>query len=129
MTNPSAAAKPRYTSATERLRGRRTRWSARTIDGGASAFAVGGDLLLATGGKTGLTAYGLDGQRRFRLFDGKQAWVDRVYDGRAYVGIAGETAPERLRVVDLGSGRAVGERTLPLPWLLLDSSSGWWSSP
>jgi hypothetical protein len=103
-------------------------WRAKTIDASASELAVTGDLLLASGGRTsGLVAYGLDGRRRFRLFDGWRAWVNQIYNGRAYVGIFrpdGTQAP--FRVVDLTTGRAAGERTLPLPWLLVEASSGWW---
>jgi hypothetical protein len=103
-------------------------WHARTIDADASAVVLGDDVLLATGGTRGVTAYGLDGRRRFRLFDGEQAWVDRVFDGRAYVGISGPRGPQGgLRIVDLTAGRSVGQRPMPMPWLLVERSAGWWS--
>jgi hypothetical protein len=113
-------------------------WTARTIERGASDFVVAGDLLLATGtgdpstgGRgIGLAAYGLDGRERFRLFAGSEAGVHEVYGGRAYVGITrpdGRRAP--LRVVDLESGRVVGRRHLPLPWLVLDAAASWWETP
>jgi hypothetical protein len=103
-------------------------WRSRTIDAHASDVALGDDVLLATGGTTGVTAYKLDGRKRFRLFDGEQAWVDRVFDGRAYVGISGQRGPKGgLRVVDLAAGRSVGERPMPMPWLLVERSGGWWS--
>jgi hypothetical protein len=113
-------------------------WTARTIERGATDFVVAGDLLLATGTGDpstgargiGLAAYGFDGRERFRLFAGSEAGVHQVYGGRAYVGITrpdGRRAP--LRVVDLGSGRVVGRRHLPLPWLVLDAAASWWETP
>jgi hypothetical protein len=103
-------------------------WRSKTIDESATELAVAGDLLLVTGGRTsGLTAYGIDGHRRFRALDGRQAWVEQIYRGRAYVGSFrpnGTQAP--FRVVDLATGRTIREQALPLPWLLLDASSGWW---
>jgi hypothetical protein len=104
-------------------------WTARTIDRGASGAAFAEGLLLATGtacesegGRCtgmGLAAYGLDGERRFRLFEGKTVWVWPGLFGRAYVGSEGEP----MRIVELASGRVVGERRDPLPWLLLDDAS------
>ena len=113
-------------------------WSVRTIDAGATDLRVAGDLLLATGSSLdsasgesrsiGLAGYGLDGERRFALFGGREAWVEQVHDGRAYVGGGvrpdGRLAP--LRIVELATGRAAGERAGRLPWLLLDAASGWW---
>jgi hypothetical protein len=106
-------------------------WRARTIDRGASAASFAEGLLLATGSACelegdrctgmGLAAYGLDGERRFRLFEGKSVWVWPVFRGRAYVGGMGEGEP--MRVVELASGRIVGERREPLPWLLLGDAS------
>ena len=103
-------------------------WRLKTIDPSATELTVGGGFLLATGGSTsGLSAYGVDGRRRFRLFDGRRAWVDQIYGGRAYVGIfRADGRPEPLRVVDLSAGRAIGERAAPLPRLLLEGASGWW---
>jgi len=111
-------------------------WSVRMLDRGATTFAVAADLLLATGwswstatrqeSAIGLAAYGLDGVRRFQLFDGKDAWVPLVYRGRAYVGFSGES--ESLRIVDLAAGRVVGTRQQELPWLLLGAGSGWWGN-
>jgi hypothetical protein len=113
-------------------------WATRTIEPGAADFVVAGDLLLATGpgdpsadgSGIGLAAYGFDGRERFRLFEGSEAWVQEVYGGRAYAGIArpdGLQAP--LRVVDLESGIVAGRRHLPLPWLVLDAAASWWESP
>jgi hypothetical protein len=113
-------------------------WSVRTIADGATDVRVAGGLLLATGSSEGfstggadaigLAAYDRDGDKRFQLFDGRQAWVTQVYDGRAYVGIAGQGGEAPLRVVDLAAGRSAGVRTQPLPWLLLDAASSWWDS-
>jgi hypothetical protein len=102
-------------------------WSVRTIDDGTTDVRVAGDLLLATG-SLGLTAYGFDGDRRFELFGGREAWIEQVYDGRAYVagGVRPDGRPAPLRVVDLATGRPADERTGRLPWLLLDAASSWW---
>lgn len=109
-------------------------WNVRTIDRRATSFVVVGNLLLATGGNwdpatnkmtgIGVVAYGFDGERRFQLFDGESAWLAEVYGGRAYVGILGQEGP--LRIVDLATGRAVGEWRPPLPWLVQGVASGWW---
>lgn len=98
-------------------------WTMRTVDPDATSFVLAGDLLLATGAD-GLSAYGRDGVRRFRLFDGEQAWVARVHAGRAYVG----TRQQLVRIVDLSTGRVVGDRTDPLPQLLVGAGAGWWES-
>jgi hypothetical protein len=113
-------------------------WSIRTIDPGAAEVHVAGDVLLATGssfdpvtrkGKgIGLVSYGLDGRRRFRLFDSRDVWIRQVYAGRAYVDVPVLKPPwSALRVVDLDTGRRIrGERAEPLPWLLLEVGSGRW---
>jgi len=95
----------------------------RTVDPGTTSFVLAGELLLATGAD-GLSAYGRDGARRFRLFDGSQTWVDRVQGGRAYVG----TREQLLRIVDLSTGKVVGKRTDPLPELLVGAGGSWWGS-
>ncbi len=100
-------------------------WRVRTIDRGAIGFALAGDLLLTTGSGIGLTAYGLDGRLRFRLFEGREVWLDEAYGGRAFVGFSGQPL-DPLQIVDLASGRVVGTREQPLPTLLLGSGSGWW---
>jgi hypothetical protein len=108
-------------------------WRVRTIDRNAMTFQVAGDALLAMGaswdaaaGRTtgmGLAAYGFDGQKRFQLFDGQQAWVAQVYAGRAYVGVSGQ---DELHIVDLSSGSVLATRPQQLPSLLLGSGAGWW---
>jgi hypothetical protein len=104
-------------------------WTAKTIDPGATGFVLTGESLLATGSSVGLSAYDLNGKKRFQLFDGQSAWVSQVYGGVAYVGIAGADAARRpLQAVDLTAGRVVGERADPLPWLVLATASGWWGS-
>lgn len=109
-------------------------WDARTLHRGGTSFRIAGDLVLAWGGMwdeaagraigIGLAAYDHEGRERFHLFDGQQVWVDAVYAGRAYVGLSSE---KELRVVDLGTGTAVGTRQ-PLPWLLLGGGDGWWGT-
>jgi hypothetical protein len=114
------------------------KWSVRKIDDGATDVQVAGDLLLATGtsfdpatGKgesIGLAAYGLDGRKRFQLFNGREAWVRHVYAGRAYLDVPLTRPPwSALRVVDVDTGDvARAERARSLPWLLLDAASGRW---
>jgi hypothetical protein len=113
-------------------------WSFHMIDDGAAEVHLADDLLLATGSSfdpatrkgesIGLSAYGLDGRKRFQLFDGREVWVRHVYAGRAYVEVPLTKPPWlALRVVDLDTGRvARAGRAGPLPWLLLDAASGRW---
>lgn len=103
-------------------------WNVRNVEPEATTFVVAGNLVLATGATNtttaiGVAAYGRDGERRFRLFDDETSWVANVYGGRAYVGGSGNGP---LRVVDLATGRVVGERRQPLPWLVQGTASGWW---
>jgi hypothetical protein len=97
-------------------------WTTRAIDATATRFVVARDVLLATGSHSGVSAYSLDGAKRFALLPGEDAWVTLVYRGLAYV----DTGRRPLQIVDLASGRIVGERMGALPWLLLGRSSGWW---
>ena len=98
-------------------------WRVREVDPEASDVRVAGDLLLATGARAGLRAYGLDGRERFRLFGRAPVWVAGAYGGRAYVEFPDEDV---LRVVDLASGRVTGRRPAPLPWLITGRAASWW---
>lgn len=108
-------------------------WNARTINRGTTSFDVAESLLLATGGSwdpskerstgIGVAAYSFDGEKRFQLFEGERAWFAGIYGGHAYVGLSGQ---ESLQIVELATGRVVGVRHAPLPWLLLGPASGWW---
>ena len=108
-------------------------WRVRTLDREASGFRVSGDALAATGGwwddaanrsrGIGLTVYSSDGTKRFQILDGLLVWIAAVYDGRAYVGVAGESGP--LRIVDVTTGQVVGTRSQDVPELLVGSDS--WS--
>ena len=103
------------------------RWRFRTIDRAATEIHITENLLLATGAATGLAAYGFDGTERFRVQEGHPAWVEQVFEGRAYVGgMRADGRPAPLRVVDLATGRTVARRAAPLPFLLLDPASGPW---
>jgi hypothetical protein len=105
-------------------------WRVQTLDPGATHFQVAGALLLATGsswdstspgpsGGIGLVGYGFDGRTRFALFEGLETWVGEIYAGRAYVSVRRRDGGlEPLRIVEVASGRVVGERSLPLPRLL-----------
>jgi hypothetical protein len=109
-------------------------WSVRTLNPDATSIELAGNLLLASGerpdaGKAvgiGLVAYGLDGTQGFQVLDGQSAWLALAYGGRAYVGVSGE---DPLTIVDLASGAVAGQRTLPLPTLLLGGGAGWWQQP
>jgi hypothetical protein len=123
----------RYEPAGLRVVDTRT-WRTATVEGAATRFDVAGDLLLATGGRwdperqqnvgIGVAAYANGVEQRFRLFDGRQAWVALVLGGHAYVGFVGPAAAEPLQIVDLASGRVVGARERPLPWLLVGAAAG-----
>lgn len=109
-------------------------WTLRDLDGHATGFELAEGLLLATGSRwdetrqldvgTGITAYSVDGAKRFQLFPGEHAWLAQVYRGRAYVGVA--SAQDRLRIVELASGTVTGLREPTIPTLLLGAGSGWW---
>jgi hypothetical protein len=106
-------------------------WSLRTLEAGADSFTRAGAELLATGSSwdsssnerpgIGLVDYGPDGGQRFRLFKGEPVYMGLVYRGRAYVGV-GEGS-DMMQVVELGTGRIIGKRSGPLPWLLEGNSS------
>jgi hypothetical protein len=110
-------------------------WTTRLLERGADAVVEADGLLLATGSSwsvdaasearsgMGLAAYGSDGAVRFRLFGDSAAWVDFVVAGRAYVGVADE---QPVGVVDLASGRQIGQRVEALPWPLLGDASPFW---
>jgi hypothetical protein len=100
-----------------------SRWTERAIDADATDVRLAGGLLLATGTRRGLTAYGFDGEERFRLFAGETVYVAQTSAGRAYVGAPGA---ERVRVVDLAAGRVVGDRAPEMPWLVSDAPASWW---
>jgi hypothetical protein len=99
-------------------------WTIRTLDRGADSVTATDGLLLVTGrtwtsteqhmAGMGLAAYGSDTTLRFHLFAGDSAWVDQVWDGRAYVQLNGKTT-----VVELATGRVVEQRTGTTPMLLL----------
>ena len=101
-------------------------WNMRTIDRGATDLRVAGDVVLATG-SSGLAAYDLGGEERFRRFAGRAAWIEQVFAGRAYVRVVrrdGRAAP--LRLVDLATGRVAGSRAARLPLLVTQGASSWW---
>lgn len=67
----------------------------------------------------GLAAYGLDGTRRFRLFEDRQIWIRQIYRGRAYV----MEEKEPIRVVEIGSGGIVDMRRDVPPWLFVGDAA------
>ena len=111
-------------------------WTVRTIDRDATDVRLAGGLLLATGSRrnsvtgeeegVGLTAYEFDGEKRFQLFEGRQAWLEQEHDGRAFVRSPRPDGAAPLHILDLVAGRIVAEQTRPLPWLLVDPASSWW---
>jgi hypothetical protein len=110
-------------------------WSVRTLDVRASIFVFADGLLLATGtsydsvsgqrSTMGLVAYSPSGQKRFALFPDREPWVSTVLDGRAYVGFGGGPG-QTLSIVELATGRIVGERNGIMPALLLGAADPWW---
>jgi hypothetical protein len=87
----------------------------RTLDPLADGFSVAAGMLVPVTREPGLNVYSGDGRLRFRLFlrrfPGKRAFVVFARENRAFVTIAGRWP--RAFVVDLSSGRVLGERTLP----------------
>ncbi len=101
-------------------------WTATTLNPLFQSFTVAGDLLLgmnsdplalAGARPTGLVAYGSDGRRRFTRFRGEaRGWLRAVAWPYAYVR---DLRPRRTLVVDLRSGRTVGEAGSRRPPVLL----------
>jgi hypothetical protein len=95
-------------------------WSKRTIDPGATAVSLVEDLLLVYGSRwnswtgdfegVGLGVFDLAGQKRFELFGSQSVGDVQVLGRLAYVSF--DDAPCLGRIVDLHSGRVLGERDL-----------------
>jgi hypothetical protein len=87
-------------------------WSSCTLDTSAGGAAFVADRLLAYGSgdpsSLGLRAYSGDGRRVFHLFKGEQVRDVLAGAGRAYVSTA-----RALHVVDVRSGKIVGEIVPP----------------
>ena len=111
-------------------------WTQRTIDAGASGFAVAGGALLAYGvrsewgsGKNsysgmGVAAYGPDGSARFHLLPNRAvAWV-QAGAGRAYCWVVDQANPVHLVILDVAAGTVERELTpRRAPTLLLGDGS------
>jgi hypothetical protein len=105
---------------------RTAEWSATTLNPLFQSFALAGGLLLgmnsdplslAGAEPTGLVAYASDGTRRFTRFRGEaRGWLRAVAWPYAYVR---DLRPRRTYVVDLRSGRTVGEAGSKRPPVLL----------
>jgi hypothetical protein len=101
-------------------------WTATTVNPLFQSFTLAGGLLLGMNADpaalgdarpTGLVAYGTDGRRRFTRFRGHgRAWLRDVAWPYAYVR---EISPRRTLVVDLRTGRTVGETGSRRPPVLL----------
>jgi hypothetical protein len=101
-------------------------WTATTLNSLLPSFTLAGGLLLgmnsdplslAGANPTGLVAYGSDGRRRFTRFRGEaRGWLRAVAWPYAYVR---DLRPRRTYVVDLRSGRTVGEAGSRRPPVLL----------
>jgi hypothetical protein len=101
-------------------------WTATTLNPLLKSFTLAGDLLLGMNGDpaalagaeaTGLVGYGSDRRRRFTRFRGAgRAWLRDVAWPYAYVR---EISPRRTLVVDLRTGRTVGETGSRRPPVLL----------
>ena len=101
-------------------------WTATALNPLFHSFTLAGGRLLgmnadpaSLGGAaaTGLVVYGTDGRRRFMRFRGQgRAWLREVAWPYAYVR---EISPRRTLVVDLRTGRTVGETGSRRPPVLL----------
>jgi hypothetical protein len=101
-------------------------WTATTLNPLLKSFTLAGDLLLGINADpaalpgtdaTGLVVYDTEGRRRFTRFrDAKRAWLREAAWPYAYVR---EISPRRTLVVDLRSGRTVGETGSRRPPVLL----------
>lgn len=105
-------------------------WVARTLDrGGGSLWLAAGGLVVTGSGwdsgtqsrvGMGIALYGPDGARRFQLFGRQAVWVEQLVGERAFVRVGDSSV---LRVVNLASGRVLGERRASMPRLLLGAAS------
>ena len=101
-------------------------WTATTLNPLFQSFTLAGGLLLGMNSDplslgdakpTGLVAYGSDGRHRFTRFRGEaRGWLRAVAWPYAYVR---DLRPRRTYVVDLRSGRTVGEAGSRRPPVLL----------
>lgn len=96
-------------------------WTTRTLDAGASAFSFAPGLVLTYGGSwggttstyTGVHAFGLDGELRWSLYEGQDAYAP-VHGSLAYVQRnVGTNKPMHIDVVDPGTGAILGARDWP----------------
>jgi hypothetical protein len=111
-------------------------WNTRLIDANADAFVRAGRLLYATRQSwdssaqrttaMGVAAYAFDGGKRFHVVPNGVAYVELVFDGRAYVAL--NPRGGRYLVIDVDSGRVVGTRTTRLPRLLREQASPFWGN-
>jgi len=96
----------------------------RTLDPSADGLTVAAGTLLPATRQPGLSAYNLDGRVRFRLFPEKRAFVALAVGDHAFVTTAGRG--RHVFVVDLRSGRLLGERRLPQAELISPYRESWW---
>jgi hypothetical protein len=101
-------------------------WTIRTFDPATMYFSYADGLLLtgnyspANDGPTGLSAYGLDGSRRFHLLGSDPFYQFESHGSFAYAETAGRTY-----VIDLSRGQVLRTIRGPLPTLVIsDSASG-----
>jgi hypothetical protein len=94
-----------------------TTWSVRSVDDRTSRIRLADSALLAFGGygseRVGVSAYGLDGRLRFRLFEGRDVSDVRTFGLYAYVSIR-----DKVAVVDLRSGDVIRDSVPSLGELL-----------
>jgi hypothetical protein len=92
-------------------------WTVRTVNEQVSFALLAGDVLLAVGAdEIGLVAYGLEGTALFQLFAGRPVVPLESYAGKSWISVGRPT--ERLKIVNVRTGRVVG--TGPLPTLLVE---------
>ncbi|HYU65855.1 MAG TPA: hypothetical protein VEK09_03825 [Jatrophihabitantaceae bacterium] len=94
-------------------------WTMRTLDADNSAFSFAPGVVLTYGGSwsaaartyTGVHAYALDGELRWSLYEGQDAYAP-VHGSLVYVQrYLGANRPDRLDVVDPATGAVLGGRT------------------
>jgi hypothetical protein len=102
-------------------------WTTRVIEPDATSFVVAGELLLVPGSRErgGIGAFGFDGFERYRVLAGVQAWIAQLHGRIAYLGSPRANGGRMLRMLDIASGRIIGEREV-VAWLVGRPASGWW---
>jgi hypothetical protein len=79
-------------------------WALRNVDGDTSDVTRVGETLVATGRRSGLAGYDLEGRELYRRFEGREIDGIETSSGLAYVYLGAN----RRAVLDVASGRVLG---------------------